>query len=137
MQLPLLTSLLCVAAVLQSSYAAGAKLRDAAAGIAPWIVAVRRELHSMPELGYAEFNTSAKIREYLEELKIPYNYPVAITGVVATIGTGDGPTVALRSDIDALPVQEPEGLPYASKVRSHTMLSHLCCASLLIPKADV
>lgn len=50
-------------------------------------------------------------------------YPVAKTGVVATLGKGS-PIVALRADIDALPVQEPEGLPYRSKVASH---QQLCC----------
>ena len=61
-----------------------------------------------------EEKTSAKIRSILDSLKIPYQYPVAKTGIVATIGSGT-PVVALRSDIDALPILEETGFEFSSK----------------------
>lgn len=78
-----------------------------------WLIDIRRNFHSHPELKFEEFNTSATIRRLLEELDIPYRYPVAKTGIVACIGSGH-PVVALRADMDALPVQENTGLDFAS-----------------------
>src|SRR6185369_568448 len=80
-----------------------------------WITAVRREIHRHPELGYEEVRTSALIRSKLDELKIPYRYPVAETGIVATLGRSDGPCVALRADIDALPIDEQADVTFRSE----------------------
>eukprot|EP00889_Picochlorum_renovo_P006944 jgi/Picre1/33974/NNA_001451.t1 len=79
-----------------------------------WIINIRRELHMYPELMFQEEKTSAKIRSILDSLKISYQYPVAKTGIVATIGSG-APVVALRSDIDALPILEETGFEFSSK----------------------
>ena len=84
--------------------------------IANWIVNLRRELHQYPELMYEEVKTSAVVRRTLDELGISYRYPVAETGVVATLGDGNGPCVALRADMDALPIHEQVDVPFRSKV---------------------
>jgi IAA-amino acid hydrolase len=90
------------------------ELRSAAREIAPWLVKVRREFHQFPELMFEEHKTSEHIRLLLKEMNVPFTYPYAKTGVVGKIGKGK-PVVALRADIDALPVQEPEGVDYKSK----------------------
>jgi amidohydrolase len=82
-------------------------------GLFEKLVSVRRQLHQMPELGFNEFKTAALIRAQLEELQIPVE-PVASTGLIGTLTKGEGPTVMLRADMDALPVQEGTDLPYRS-----------------------
>ena len=82
------------------------------------LVGIRRPIHRHPELGGKEFETSALIRKKLEEYGVDKIESPTETSVVATIqGTkGPGKCVALRCDIDALPVQESTGLPFSSEV---------------------
>lgn len=81
----------------------------------PDFVSIRRNLHQHPELGTNEIETGNIICGYLDSFGISYQYPVAGTGIVAVIsGSGEGNTVALRADIDALPLTENSGAPYAS-----------------------
>jgi len=79
------------------------------------LVKIRRDFHQHPEISGQEIRTSRRICEYLNEWGIEYEDGIAQTGVVGIIrGRGSGKTVALRADIDALPVKEETGLEYAS-----------------------
>ncbi|MGL4394668.1 MAG: M20 metallopeptidase family protein [Brevinema sp.] len=82
----------------------------------PWLVAVRRDFHENPELGFEEFRTSDKIKEYLTEMGLSPK-SIAQTGVIAEI-TGQDPsrTIAIRADIDALPIHDSKDCPYRSKI---------------------
>ena len=85
----------------------------------PKIIEWRHDIHENPELGNREFRTSNKVKVHLESLGIEVESGIAYTGVVGLIRGGKpGPTVALRADMDALPVEEKTGLPFASKVRT-------------------
>ena len=87
-------------------------------------VAWRRHLHSHPELSFEEFETASFVAEHLESMGYSVRRNVGGTGVMGTLETGrPGPVVAFRADIDALPVLEQTGLPFAS-VRSGVM--HAC-----------
>lgn len=92
----------------------------------------RRYFHQYPELSNREVKTGAKIAELLRSFGVEVTYPVAKTGVVGVIKGGQpGPVVALRADIDGLPVTERNGLPFASKEKSsfngqETGVMHAC-----------
>jgi hippurate hydrolase len=89
------------------------------------LVALRRDLHAHPELSWKEVRTQARLEEALRALGVTDIRRVAETGLVARLpGTTPGaPVVALRGDIDALPIQEATGLPYASR---HEGVMHAC-----------
>jgi amidohydrolase len=76
------------------------------------------DLHQNPELSSHEVRTAGKLAERLRALGYDVTEHVGGTGVVALMKNGDGPTVMLRTELDALPVEEKTGLPYASKVRT-------------------
>jgi len=81
------------------------------------IIEIRRELHQYPELSFKEFETSKRIEKVLKKYKIPYKSGYAKTGIVVTIKGKDpsSKTIALRADIDALPIQETNTVKYKSK----------------------
>ena len=89
-------------------------IHPAVAELEDRIVAYRRHFHQHPELGLQEHETARYILEQLEGLELDVRHPVAETGIVADLRNGDGPCVALRADMDALPVQETGDLPFKS-----------------------
>ena len=94
------------------------EIRQRAAQIEDKLIAWRRDIHDHPELGEQETRTAALVAAHLRNLGLEVKTEVARTGVVAILKGGKpGPVVALRADMDALPVKEPEGLPFASKAK--------------------
>ncbi len=96
---------------------------SAAQTFAPEIVHLRRTLHRWPELAFEEHRTAALVAHKLHEWGIPHETEVAQTGVVGWIGSNGGPVIALRADMDALPIQEENDLPFASE---RPGLMHAC-----------
>lgn len=86
------------------------------------LVKTRHHLHQYPELSGQEYQTTAFLRQYLEKLNIRILDSGLETGLIAEIGQGQ-PVIALRADIDALPILEKTGLPYASQ---HEGIMHAC-----------
>src|SRR5215207_7403418 len=83
------------------------------------VVAWRRDFHRNPELSNRETRTGKVIAEHLKALGLAVRHPVAHTGVVAVLKGGrPGPVIALRADIDALPVTEEVDLPFKSTART-------------------
>src|SRR5437660_213600 len=80
--------------------------------------ALYKHLHSHPEVSLKEEQTSARMAKELKELGFEVTEKVGGYGVVGVLKNGKGPTVLVRTDMDALPVHEQTGLPYASKVRA-------------------
>src|SRR5436190_3301552 len=96
------------------------EIRQRAAAIESKLIAWRRDIHEHPELGEQETRTAALVAAHLTKLGLEVRTAVGQTGVVAVLkGDKPGPVVALRADMDALPVKEPEGLPFASKAKGN------------------
>ena len=96
---------------------------ESARSLAPELVGFRRDLHRHPELSFQEHRTAGLVAERLEELGLDARRGVAKTGVVADIVNGEGPVVALRADMDALPIQELFDHDYGSDVAG---VMHAC-----------
>ena len=95
------------------------RISDAALKIEDKVIAWRRDIHQNPELSYQEKRTAALAAEHLRKLGIEVRTGVGITGVVGILKGGkSGGVVALRADMDALPVEERVDLPFASKAKA-------------------
>ena len=96
------------------------------------VIAWRHDIHQNPELGNREFRTAELIAKQLQSLGIEVKTKVGVTGVVGILkGNKPGPVIALRADMDALPVEEVNDLPFASKVKTmyngkETSVMHAC-----------
>jgi amidohydrolase len=88
--------------------------------IYPDIEAFYIDLHRNPELAFQEVRTAGKLAEFTKALGYEVTTGVGKTGIVAVLKNGSGPTVMLRTELDALPVEEKTGLPFASKVVGKT-----------------
>jgi len=102
-------------------FAFDSALAAAAQRVEPRVVAWRRDFHQNPELGNREFRTSRIVADHLRSLGIEVKEKVAHTGIVGLLkgpSPGAGPVIALRADMDALPVTEEVDVPFASKVKT-------------------
>ena len=95
------------------------EIKDIEKNIIDW----RRDFHQYPELGFDEHRTSKIIGEALKDMGLAPQMNVGKTGVTADLSFGKGPTIALRADMDALPMQETSGLDFSSK---HDGVMHAC-----------
>ncbi len=99
-------------------------IRAIAEAIAPHLIEIRRDIHAHPELAFQEVRTSGVVARELAALGIAHRTGVGRTGVVGLIEGGrPGPVLAIRADMDALPIHEQTGLPFASETAG---LMHAC-----------
>lgn len=115
------------------------QLKHELGNIKDFVVGIRRNLHMYPELGMEEFETSKKIKSILNDLNIDFRDADG-TGIIATIRGNNpaGPTIGIRADMDALPIQEKNNVSYCSKIegRMHAC-GHDAHTSILLGTARV
>jgi amidohydrolase len=125
-------SLIAISTFAQVNPKLQSKLDQQAKEMEAKVIEWRRHFHQFPELSNRETKTGAYIAEHLKKLGMEVQYPVAKTGVVALLkGAKPGPVIALRADIDALPVTERNSLAFASKEKvvyngQETGVMHAC-----------
>jgi hippurate hydrolase len=95
------------------------------------VEALYKDIHAHPELALEEVNTAKKLATAMRELGFEVTEGVGKTGVVAMMRNGAGPTIMVRTELDALPMEEKTGLPYASKVKTvyggkESFVAHSC-----------
>jgi amidohydrolase len=96
---------------------AARRIREAAEALTPQLIGLRRDLHAHPELAFEETRTAGIVAAELARLGIAHRTGIGRTGVIGVIEGGrPGPTLAIRADMDALPIHEETGLPFASRV---------------------
>ncbi|HET7575651.1 MAG TPA: amidohydrolase [Sphingomicrobium sp.] len=112
---------LAAAAMTLATPAAAASLPDSIQADMPMLMNLYRDLHAHPELSMMEVRTPALLAGKMRELGFDVTEHVGKTGVVAVMKNGSGPVLLIRADMDALPVREQTGLPFASKVRAKSL----------------
>jgi hippurate hydrolase len=123
---------LAAAAMTVTTPAAAATLSDSIKADMPQLMALYRDLHTNPELSMQEVRTPAKLAPEMKKLGFEVTEHVGKTGVVAVMKNGPGPVLLIRADMDALPVREQTGLPFASKATgklpdgTETPVMHAC-----------
>src|SRR5215213_6695820 len=124
--------LLLAGAMTLSSPASAAALSDAIGADMPQLMALYRDLHANPELSMQEVRAPAKLSPEMRKLGFAVTEKVGKTGVVAVMKNGPGPVLLIRADMDALPLAEQTGLPFASKAKgtlpngTETPVMHAC-----------
>ena len=115
-----------------------AAIMNESESIKDWIIDIRRELHRFPELMYEEHRTNALVKKNWMNWELNMNFPIAETGVLASIGNGDGPCIALRADMDALPIHETADVDFKSEVdgKMHAC-GHDCHTAMLLGAAKI
>ena len=122
--MPLTLAVLAFAASSAATPTPDAEIRAAADALTPALVETRRDIHRHPELGNREFRTGKLVAERLQALGLEVHHPVAKTGVVGILKGGrPGAVVAVRADLDALPIQERNDVPYKSE---NAGVKHAC-----------
>lgn len=122
----------CAATAAASAQDLHAKLETSITALQPRVIEWRRDIHQNPELSNREFRTSKLVADHLQRLGLEVQTGVAKTGVVGVLKGGKpGPTIALRADMDALPVTERTDVPFRSRVttvyRNETVgVMHAC-----------
>ncbi|MDQ7955175.1 MAG: amidohydrolase [Pseudomonadota bacterium] len=117
--------------VLAQSAVPSARIVPLVDGMYPQLESIYKDIHANPELGFQETRTAAKLAAELRALGFEVTEGVGRTGVVALYRNGTGPTVMVRTELDALPMEEKTGLPYASKAKAQwngreTFVAHSC-----------
>ena len=112
--------LMAAAAMTLASPAAADPVHDATAKLLPALLDQYRDFHAHPELSLHEVATAAKLAKVARDAGFEVTEKVGGTGVVAVLRNGAGPVLLIRADMDALPVTENSGLPFASRVRATT-----------------
>jgi amidohydrolase len=130
------TLLFCLAAgtSAQSSSVAeqyGAKANGLVNEMYPQLEALYKDIHAHPELGFEEMRTAAKLAVEMRALGFEVTEKIGKTGIVAILKNGTGPTVMVRTELDALPMEEKTGLPYASTAKAtssgrESFVAHSC-----------
>lgn len=128
-----ITLALALAAHAQGSVAdtLGAQVGAQIDGMYPHLQSVYEDIHAHPELGFQETRTAAKLAGEMRALGFDVTEHVGRTGLVAIFRNGAGPTVLVRTELDALPMEEKTGLPYASRAKAswqghETFVAHSC-----------
>ena len=114
-----------------ASEPAKAQMASVVDGMYPSLETLYKDLHAHPEIAFQEVKTAARLADEMRKLGFEVTEKIGRTGVVAIYKNGAGPTVLVRTDMDALPMEEKTGLPYASKVKAEsngreTFVAHSC-----------
>src|SRR6187551_2612437 len=127
-----LTFGMVIAAMTLPTPAKAAALADAIRADMPQLMPLYRDLHANPELSMQEVRTPAKLAPEMRKLGFAVTEHVGKTGVVSVLKNGPGPVLMIRADMDALPIKEQTGLPFASKAigklpdGTETPVMHAC-----------
>ena len=131
---PVLAAALMVAATCASAQAASplhAQVTPIVNGMYPSLEVLYKDLHANPEIAFQEVRTAGKMADEMRKLGFEVTEKIGGTGVVAIYKNGVGPTVLVRTELDALPMEEKTGLPYASKAKTQlngreSFVAHSC-----------